>query len=128
MGLQTDGTAVACGSNLWDQCAIATWNDLVAVSAGIDCTLGLRSDGTVLVACSKRPGINEVRNWQDIVAISAGYECCLGLQADGTVLTAGKSSLNRQMLHGKNLFDTMPTQERLAYSQMLRDTRDNFYK
>ena len=128
VALLKNGTALATGSNLWGQCSLASWTDLVAVSAGIDSTLGLRSDGTVYVACTKKSGIAEAETWTDMVAICAGYECCLGLKADGTVLAAGRAKLNKQMLHGMNLFDTMPPAEKEAFVQQIRDVRNTFLK
>ena len=92
VGLKSDGTVVAVGSNAYGQCDVEDWTDIVAISAGGDYTVGLKTDGTV-VAVSKEyqkdPKL-DVENWSGIVAISASTKHhTLGLKSDGTAVAVG---------------------------------------
>ena len=89
VGLKSNGTVVAEGSNLNGQCDVSGWTDIVAVSAG-DChTIGLKSDGTVIAVGSNDEGQCNVSEWTDIVAVSAGDMHTVGLKSDGTVVAVG---------------------------------------
>ncbi len=55
VGLKSDGTVLAAGSNANGQCEVSGWRDVVCVAAGEYYTLGIQSDGTLLVA-GKLPG------------------------------------------------------------------------
>ena len=57
MGLKADGTVVATGHNNYGECNLSGWKDIVAVSAGEECTLGLKSDGTLVFAGKNRNGV-----------------------------------------------------------------------
>ena len=89
VGLKNDGTVVAPGNDVYGQCRISNWKDIVAVSAGATHTVGLKSDGTVLAAGNDRYGKCDVGNWTDIVAVSAGVYHTVGLKSDGTVVAVG---------------------------------------
>jgi hypothetical protein len=52
VGLKSDGTVYACGSNLDGQCDVSDWTDIVYIEAGKNFTLGVKADGTLLVAGS----------------------------------------------------------------------------
>lgn len=91
VGVHTDGTVIAVGSNLYGQCDVKNWSDVVAVSAGGLHTLALRNDGTVLANGFNENGECNVEGWKDIVAVAAGLHYSLGLKADGTVIGAGKN-------------------------------------
>jgi hypothetical protein len=52
VGLRSDGTVYACGSNLDGQCDVSDWTDIVYIEAGKNFTLGVKADGTLLVAGS----------------------------------------------------------------------------
>lgn len=82
---------VAAGYNLYGQCNVSFWNDIVSISAGgWDHSLGLKSDGTVVAAGDKWRGQCDVETWNDIAAISAGGLHSLGLKSDGTVIAVGE--------------------------------------
>ena len=72
MGLKRDGTVVAVGYNVYGQCNVSDWRDIVAVAAGYDHTVGLKRDGTVVAVGSnedwnhKYTGQCEVIGWTDI--------------------------------------------------------------
>lgn len=101
VALKTDGTLLTLKNSRldrfeekWNQqlCEeLATWRDIVAVSASHHNVVGLKSDGTVIAATSlsESPEI-AVSEWRDIVAIDAGSKRTLGIKSDGTIVAAGK--------------------------------------
>ena len=89
VGLKTDGTVIALGSDLYEQCDVSGWTDIVAVSTGSWHTVGLKADGTVVAVGDNESGKCDVENWTDIVAISAGGDHTVGLRANGTVVAVG---------------------------------------
>ncbi len=89
VGLKTDGTAVAVGSNSDGQCKVSDWTDIVTVSAGGWHTVGLKSDGTLVAVGKNIDGRRDVSDWKNIVAVSAGYNHTMGLKEDGTVVATG---------------------------------------
>ena len=66
VGLKSDGTVVAVGSNKYGQCDVSQWTDIVAVSAGGLHTVGLKSDGTVVAVGYNGDGRCDVGGWKNI--------------------------------------------------------------
>ena len=95
VGLKKDGTVVATGDNLWGQCDVSYWTDIIAISAGYLHTVGLKKDGTVVAVGDKDYDQCDVSYWTDIVAISAGCHHTVGLKKDGTVVAVGHNSDGR---------------------------------
>lgn len=95
VGLKTDGTVVAVGSNYSGQCNVNGWTDIVAVSAGPNHTVGLKADGTVVAVGDNWYGQCKVGSWTDIVAVCAGGCITVGLKADGTVVAVGGNEFDR---------------------------------
>ena len=89
VGLKSDGTVVACGSNYCGIFNVSGWTDIVAVAAGGYHTVGLKSDGTVVACGWNERGQCNVSGWTDIVAIAAGTFHTVGLKSDGTVVACG---------------------------------------
>ena len=89
IGLKTNGTVVAVGSNNCGQCDVSSWTDIVAIAAGSYHTIGLKADGTVVAVGYNSYGQCDVSSWTDIVAIAAGDYHTVGLKADGTVVAVG---------------------------------------
>ena len=89
VGLKSDGTVVAVGSNNFGQSDTGAWTDIVAVTAGGEHTVGLKLDGTVVAVGSNKYGQSDTDGWTDIVAVAAGVEHTVGLKSDGTVVAAG---------------------------------------
>ena len=89
VGLKSDGTVVAAGSNVYGQCNVDDWTDIVAVAAGSEHTVGLKSDGTVVAVGSNTFGQCNVYDWTDIVAVAADGSHTVGLRSDGTVMAGG---------------------------------------
>ena len=92
IGLRSDGTAIALGSNRNGECSTEAWRSVVAVSAGYSHTVGLRSDGTVVAVGLNDQGQCNTEAWRNIVAVSAGYSHTVGLRSDGTVIAVGQNN------------------------------------
>lgn len=89
LGLKSDGTVVAAGSNVYGQCDTAAIRNAVAISAGDNHSMILRADGTVAALGYNISGICDTDGWTDVIAISAGSRHSIGLKADGTVVVKG---------------------------------------
>lgn len=68
LGLKSDGTVIAAGSNQYGQCDVDGWTDIVQVSAGRDHVVGLKTDGTVVSTGLNTYGELDVQGWNLIVA------------------------------------------------------------
>ncbi len=90
VGLCEDGTVVATGADVFGQCQVSEWKDIIAISAGAKFTMGLRNDGTV-VATEEWYVFDE----NNIIAIAAGGYYTVGLREDGTVVAVGNTSDGR---------------------------------
>ena len=91
VGLRSDGTVVAAGSNEDGECDVSDWRDIIAVSTGNGCIFGLKANGTVIAVGNNLDEQCEVSNWTNIIAVSAGQWHTVGLRADGTVVAAGST-------------------------------------
>lgn len=89
VGLKSDGTVYAIGSNTYGQCDVSGWTDIVAIETGETHTVGLKSDGTVVATGANNEQQCDVSGWRDIVAISAGRAHTVGLKSDGTAVAVG---------------------------------------
>lgn len=89
LGLRSDGTVLAAGSNLFGECGVEDWEDIVDVSAGASHTVGLRSDGTVVAVGNNKRGQCDVDDWDHIIDVAAGRFSTYGLTMDGRILVAG---------------------------------------
>lgn len=84
VGLRSDGTVIAAGSDWDDRCDVGNWKDIVAISCGDNYTIGLHVDGTVVITGEYKSQF-DVENWRDIVAVDGDSRHMVGLRADGTV-------------------------------------------
>ena len=91
VGLRSDGTVVAAGSNEDGECDVSDWRDIIAVRTGNGCIFGLKANGTVIAVGNNLDEQCEVSNWTNIVAVSAGQWHTVGLRADGTVVAVGST-------------------------------------
>ena len=89
VGLKSDGTAVAVGTNSSRQCKVSDWSDVAAVSTGGFHTVGLKADGTVVAAGDNGHGECDVSEWSNIVDVAAGNFYTVGLKSNGTVVAVG---------------------------------------
>ncbi|MFO7837967.1 MAG: hypothetical protein R6X08_00525 [Desulfosalsimonadaceae bacterium] len=53
VGLQSDGSVIAAGSNNFNQCDVSFWSDIRQITAGDHHTVGLQSDGTLIATGDK---------------------------------------------------------------------------
>ena len=91
VGVRSNGTVLAVGSNEFGQCDVSGWRDIVAVAAGDYHTVGLKADGTV-VAVGKNDSHQcyvYSSSWTNIVAVAANRAYTVGLKSDGTVVVVG---------------------------------------
>ena len=100
VGLCSDGTVVAVGSNDYGQCDVSSWTDIIAIAAGDRHTVGLRSDGTVAAAGSNDFGQCNVSSWKNIMAIASGSLHTVGLHLDGTVAAVGANGFGQCKVSG----------------------------
>jgi len=91
VGLKSDGTVVAVGSNFGGQCNVSSWTGITQVSARGPQTVGLKSDGTVVALGYNQWGECNVSSWTGITQVAAGNLNTVGLKADGTVVAVGSS-------------------------------------
>lgn len=89
IALKSDGTVEACGTNMYDECDVASWSSIVKVVAGARHSVGLRENGTVIAVGYGDDGQLDVSEWSDIVDIAAARTATYGLKNDGTILVAG---------------------------------------
>jgi alpha-tubulin suppressor-like RCC1 family protein len=92
VGLKSDGTVVALGSNGYRQCNVGNWTDIVQVAAGHFHTVGLKSDGTVVATGYNYYRQCNVSTLMDIIQVAAGNHYTVGVQSDGTVVAVGENS------------------------------------
>lgn len=87
----SDGTIAYVGNVDQIKEKVATWNDIISITAGYDFVVGLKSDGTAVSAGSHKNGRCSVSGWNDIVAISSDFYHTVGLKSDGTVVATGEN-------------------------------------
>ncbi len=92
VGLRSDGTVVAVGRNMEDQCNVTNWKNIVAIAAGYSHTVGLQSNGTVVAVGQNSNGTCNTSKWRSIIAIAATNWHTVGLQSDGTVVAVGRNT------------------------------------
>ena len=90
-----DGTVVATGYDLYGQCDVKGWTDIVAIDTGDYHTLGLKANGTVVAIGQNSTGNNfkgrrcDLSIWTNVVTVSGGRGHTIGLRTDGSVLAVG---------------------------------------
>lgn len=60
VGLKSDGTVVAVGSNTYGECNVSEWTDIVDIAVTNGITAGLKSDGTLLVIGNSESGVCDI--------------------------------------------------------------------
>ena len=95
VGLKSDGTVVATGTNTSGQCNVSSWTDITQVSAGTGFTVGLKSDGTVVATGDNNFGECDVASWRNIIQVAAAEYYVVGLESNGTVVAAGRNNVGQ---------------------------------
>jgi len=95
VGLKADGTVVAVGDNVYGQCNVGDWADIVQITVGWGRTMGLKADGTVVAVGDNTFGECDVGNWTDITQIAAHGIHTVGLRSDGTVVAVGDNEFGQ---------------------------------
>lgn len=89
LGLTSQGTVVAAGSNSYGQCNTTLWKDIRKISAGIDFSVGLRMDGQVVATGNNENNQCDVAGWKSIIDIEAGAHHTVGIRKDKKVVAIG---------------------------------------
>ena len=63
VGLRSDGTVVAAGSNSYGQCNVDEWSNIARIAAGAHHTVGLKKDGTMVAAGNNEYAQCNVESW-----------------------------------------------------------------
>jgi alpha-tubulin suppressor-like RCC1 family protein len=88
IGLKSDGTVVAVGSNSQGQCNVSDWKDVVEIYSYGNMSMGLKSDGTVLIVGNDNNDI-DVSNWKQVISLAIGNNYVAGLLSNGRVIVTG---------------------------------------
>jgi hypothetical protein len=86
VGLKSDGTVLAKGSNVKAQCSVSSWTGIKEIAAGAYHTVGLRDNGSVVAIGDPTENRTDVLFWTNITDVAAGYYHTVGLRSDGTVV------------------------------------------
>jgi hypothetical protein len=100
LGLKSDGTVVAMGSNSDGQGNVADWRDIIAIEAGPFFSLGIRRNGAVVAAGIRFPYHEQINQLKDVIALATGLNHIVALKADGTVEVIGPDSSGEGMVSG----------------------------
>ncbi len=99
VGLVSDGTVRAVGSNAYGECNTKDWQNVLAIYTGENYTMGLRANGTVYATGDNLKGQCNVGDWRNVVSIAAGPSHAIGLRADGTTIASGDNSYGQCMVN-----------------------------
>ena len=102
VGLRSDGTVVAAGSNSYGQCNVDEWSNIARIAAGAHHTVGLKKNGTVVAAGSNSYGQCNVNGWNNIAEIATGAYHTVGLKKDGTAVATGWNGYGQCNINGWN--------------------------
>ena len=102
LGLKTDGTVIATGTNTADVYDVQEWTDIIDIAAGGDHSVALKADGTVVAVGADNQRQCQVEEWTDIVDIIAKDDRTIGLKADGTIVETGYMGYELRGLYTDN--------------------------
>jgi hypothetical protein len=93
LGLKSNGSIVAWGSNYYGQCNVPLPNaHFLAVADGYTHSLGLKADGSIVAWGTNDYGQCDVPAPNtDFVALAGGSRYSLGLKADGSIVAWGEN-------------------------------------
>ena len=111
VGLRSDGTVVAVGSNEYGQCNVSDWSDIIAVACGESSIVGIRMDGSVVATGRNEEGQCNVKDWRNIIGITCDSYSTIGLRSNGTIVAAGQYSSKEYNVSDLKLFQNIETFE-----------------
>jgi alpha-tubulin suppressor-like RCC1 family protein len=92
LGLKTDGTVVATGSNTYGQCNVDDWTDIEKIYAGGYLSVGVKSNGEIIVIGNDFDESFDFSEWPpNIIKIAVSNKNIVGLSNTGTVHVAGNN-------------------------------------
>ncbi|MCD7760829.1 MAG: hypothetical protein LUH16_03520 [Clostridiales bacterium] len=91
VGVNEDGTVVSTGHNLYSQCEVNEWTDIVSVYCGSFYTLGIKIDGTV-VATGQNVSLSPFGTESGFIQVAGGDSHFVALSYDGTVVASGDNT------------------------------------
>ena len=91
VGLESDGTVIAVGSNSSGVPDVGTWANIKQVAAGGYHTVGLKNDGTVVAVGENYNGQCNVGNWTSVTQVAGGGWHTVGVKNNGTVVAVGNN-------------------------------------
>ena len=89
VGVESDGTVVAVGSNSDGQLDVGGWTNIDQVAAGEYHTVGCKSNNTVVAVGLNISGQCDVGGWTNIVQVAAGGNHTVGRKSNNTVVAVG---------------------------------------
>lgn len=100
--MNDDATVSAFGDNIYGQCNVSRWKDIVKVVAGEFYTIGLKHDGTVVATGDNSYGQCNVESWRDIQEIFVVNSITVGVKNNGDIVVSTRTS---ESDFGYNLLD-----------------------
>jgi alpha-tubulin suppressor-like RCC1 family protein len=104
LGLKSDGSIVAWGSNHQAEISSPEGNDFVAVSAGDEYSIALKADGSLYTWGPNYSNFQSPPSGNDFVKISAGGDHCLALKSDGSIVAWGNDGYDLLLVPTGNDF------------------------
>jgi hypothetical protein len=92
VGLESDGTVVAVGSNTSGVPDVGGWLNIKQVAAGGYHTVGVKNDGTVVAVGENYNAQCNVGNWTNMNQVAGGGWHTVGVKDDGTVVAVGDNN------------------------------------
>lgn len=103
VGLKSDGTIVAAGTNTNGQLDVKKIEKAVDVSIGAKHTVAALEDGKVTCVGDNSQGACDVDAWENIVDVEAGNGFTIGIDSTGNVKVAGTVTNSGSMESTKNV-------------------------
>lgn len=101
VGVKSDGTVIAVGSDEFGECDVFDWKEIVSVAIGEAHTVGIKRNGRCVATGCNSDGECDVSTWEDVLVVEVGSDFTVGLKSDGTVIAAGKDKERIMNAFGK---------------------------
>lgn len=100
VGLFSDGTVFAVGSDGYGQCKTSAWKDVRSVLALDNHTIALCNNGKVLATGYNWYGQCNVSGFSNVVALAGSNALTVALHADGRVSAVGANTFGQRDVNG----------------------------